>query len=172
MRLILILILTSALIGGFAAEESRLAEAKGGFSYLPPIGWTIKEIPGMKYRFSVDQPANQFAANINVVDEEFAGDLDAYVKANLAGLAKFYQKMEVAAQAEFITTNGAKAHRVVVNGTINNRDLRQVFFLFTGTGTRKYVMTCSALAADADQRDALFDAAAKSFQLTAAAPVP
>jgi len=172
MRHLLTLLLLAAFAGRLSAEEPRYADATGGFSYLPPAGWTLKDVPGMKYRFSIDKPADNFAANINVVDENFTDDLDTYLKANLAGLKNIYQKMEVVSQEPFVTTTGAKAFRVVVNGTVNNRELRQVFFLFTGTGTHKYVMTCTGLAADGDQRDAAFDGAGKSFQVTPATAVP
>lgn len=167
MHHILIVILLACFGIGFAAEDTRLIENNDGFSYSPPAGWTLKEIPGQKYRFAMDQPANQFAANINVVDEQFADGLDAYVKANLATLERVYQKMEVASQDGIVTTAGAKARRIVINGRVNDRDLRQVFFLFTGNGQTKYVMTCTALASDGDKRDALYDAAAKSFQVIA-----
>lgn len=166
----ILLLLFSFLTIAFSADEERLVEATGGFSYTPPVGWAIREFPGQKYRLSHDQPQNQFSANINVVDESFDGKLGAYVQANLATLEKFYQKFVMVSQGELVTTAGATAHRLTVNGRFNDKELRQIFYFFKGNGKTYFVMTCTSLASDGDQRDALFEKAAKSFQVTTAVP--
>ena len=65
------------------ADEPGRFHGKG-FSYLPPQGWALKEIPGLTNKVALATPADGFAPNLNVVDEEFGGSPDEYLEANLA----------------------------------------------------------------------------------------
>jgi hypothetical protein len=130
-----------------AEDPPRHIEAAGGFSFVPPQSWQVREIPGLKYKVVHGQPAAGFAPNINVVDEAFKGTLDAYVKQNVATLQRVFKKARILAeQEEFKTTAGLQGVRLMVENEQNARLLRQSFYFFA-KGDTKYVVTCTTLAA-------------------------
>lgn len=67
-------------------------EKAGGFSYDPPKGWQIIQLPGLKYRIAHGPTENEFAPNINVVDEAFMGTLAEYVDLNLENMKKMFRR--------------------------------------------------------------------------------
>ena len=56
---------------GAAREPGRHYEDVGEFSYVPPTGWTVTEFPGLKYKIVAGTPVEEFAPNVNFVDEPF-----------------------------------------------------------------------------------------------------
>jgi hypothetical protein len=71
-----------------ADEPTRYVESAGGFSFVPPEGWVLREFRGAKYKVVIGPVTANFAANINVVGESFAGSLDAYVKTSITTLTQ------------------------------------------------------------------------------------
>jgi hypothetical protein len=148
--------------GGKAPREQF--EKAGGFSYDPPKGWQVVEFPGLKYRSAHGPAENGFAPNINVVDETFAGSLAEYVDGNLATLKKMFTDFKLLKREDFQTEDGLPATRLVVEDNQQGRSLRQSFCFF-GNSTRKYVVTCTALAERGESLDALFAQSMKTFRL-------
>jgi hypothetical protein len=142
----------------------RLHEKAGGFSYDPPAEWTVISFPGLAYRVAHGPPEHEFAANINVVDEAFAGSLADYVEENLQSMEKMFGGMRVLRREEFKTKDGESAVRILTENEQQGRLLRQTF-VFIGEGARKYVFACTALAEGGDQLDAAFLESAQSFRL-------
>ena len=84
-------------------EARRHVELEGGFSYLPPTNWQIREFPGSKYKPAYGTRKDDFAPNINFVDEAFSASLDEYVSANLEAMKKFFKDFKVIKQEDFFT---------------------------------------------------------------------
>jgi hypothetical protein len=139
-------------------------EKAGAFSYDPPSGWQVVEFPGLKYRISHGPRENEFAPNINVVDEAFSGTLAAYVDANLQNLERLFVNLKVLSREDFRTQDNEAAVKVVTENEQQGRMLRQTFF-FIGSGNRKYVVTCTALADGGDKFDTAFAGSMETFRI-------
>lgn len=148
--------------GGSAQKKGRHYEEQGGFSYDPPAGWKVSEFPGLKYKISTGTPNNGFAPNLNVVDENYSGDLKSYLEANKANLQKLFQDYVEVKEDTFQTASGMSAYRLVTENTQQGKGLRQTFFMFE-KGSRKFVMTFSSLAEDGDKHDEEALSTAKTF---------
>ena len=147
-----------------ALAQTRLSEPAGGFSYLPPAGWHIKTLPGLKYKISYAMPANGFAPNINVVDEVSAMPLDKYLQFSMVGMRKAYTSLHVLKQAPFVTASGVHGERLAVDGVVGDKHMHQVFYVFPANN-RKIVVTASSLASDGGKYDAATDKSIKTFKL-------
>ncbi len=143
--------------------NNRLSTADGALSFELPQGWLTREMPGMKNYLAFGAPAQGFAPNINIVDEQAKMTLEQYQAACLAGMTKIMPDFKLAENAEFVTAAGVSGRRLVVTNTQGQIALRQVFFLLSGRDPIKFVVTCSALAADGETHDLEFDAAAQSI---------
>jgi len=147
-----------------AAVGERHVEGKGGFSFAPPKDWEFRDFPGMKYQIAFGPAADGFAPNINVVEENSQGTLDAYVEASEATLAKIFQKYKKISLAEFKLDGGAAAMKLVTTNEQQGKTLRQTFYLIDAND-KKFVVTCTALAEGGEKLDAAFDASIKTFKL-------
>lgn len=145
-------------------DPNRHYEEAGKFSFIPPDGWQMGELAGLKYQVAVGPVSDEFAPNLNIVDEAFSGALEEYAEANLTVLEQTLTNLNVVDQADFTTDDGAEALKVVLENTQNDRDLRQTLYFFDGPA-QKYVMTCTRLADGQTEVDALCDRAAQSFLL-------
>lgn len=149
---------------GRGRSPRQLYEKSGGFSYDPPSGWSVVEFPGLKYRISHGPRENDFAPNINVVDERFTGTLAEYIDVNLENTADVFVKMEVIGREDFSTEDGESGVRILIENEQQGRMLRQNFF-FIGPGVRKYVVTCTALVDGGDRFDRVFSESVETFRI-------
>jgi hypothetical protein len=163
-KLILTLVFVCGGCGGGSKAPRAAYDKAGGFSYDPPQGWRVVEFPGLKYRVSAGPTENGFAPNINVVDEKFSGSLSEYVELNLTTLKKMFVDFKVIKREDFQTDDGVAATRVVCEDTQQGQHLRQTF-CFLENSSRKYVVTCSALADGGEKLDALFAQSTKTFRI-------
>jgi hypothetical protein len=145
-------------------EKKRHTETGGGFSFIPPDGWTVKEFPGLKFKIAVGPAAAEFAPNINVVDEADDGKLDDYVKRNVAALQKVFKKGRLVKQEQFKTAAGLESARVIFEHEQQGKLLRQTFYFFD-KGKTKFVVTCTALAEGGEKLDPVFEASLKTFRI-------
>jgi hypothetical protein len=153
------------LCGGCGGKPPRAHyEKAGGFSYDPPKGWRIVDFPGLKYRISAGASENGFAPNINVVDEKFSGSLPTYVDLNMETMKKAFTDFKLLKREDFQTEDGLAAVRVVCEDTQQKQRLRQTFCFF-GDSSRKYVVTCTALAEGGEKLDPLFAESTKTFRI-------
>ena len=146
-----------------APSARRNVEEAGGFSFVPPEGWQTRLFPGLKYKIVFGTPANGFAPNINVVDEQFKGTLDAYVDASAATIQRVLKNAHVVKRDAFKTDDGTAGVRQVVEDEQQGKKLRQVFFFF-GRDDTKFVATCSTLADGGEKLDGAFETSMKSFR--------
>lgn len=145
------------------AEEKRHIDKDGGFSFVPPEGWAVREFPGLKYKLVFAPAENQFAANINVVDEAYTGTVTDYIKATQDVLPKAIKKFRLIKREEFQTTAGIKTERMIIEGEQQDRLLRQTFYLFP-TSKKMFVVTCTTLSAGGEKLDPTFEACMKTFR--------
>jgi hypothetical protein len=138
-------------------------EQAGGFSYDPPKDWQIMDFAGMKYRISHGPAANGFAANINVVEEKFSGSLNKYVDLNLDSMKNLLPEMTILKREDFQTEDRAEAIRLITQNKQQGRMLRQTFYFFSNS-SRKYVVTCTALADKGDGLDTAFADSMRTFR--------
>jgi hypothetical protein len=153
-----------SLIG--AGERPVLTEQEGGFSYTPPEGWQIAELPGLKFKISRGEPSNGFAPNMNVVDEAFSGKLDDYVEGNLKALEKIFKDFKKISNGSFETKAGIKGGKLVTQSNQQGMILQQTFYFFERKDGKKLVVTCSVLAADGAKFADIFDESMKTFSLS------
>jgi len=164
-RILAVVLTLTVVCAGCGGKPPRASyEKTGGFSYDPPKGWQAVEFPGLKYRISRGPTEGQFAPNINVVDETFAGTLAAYVDLNVENLKKMVGDFRLLKQEDFQTEDGLPATRLIIQDKQQGRVLRQTFCFF-GNSTRKYVVTCTALAQDGETLDGLFAQSMRSFRV-------
>ncbi len=139
-------------------------EKTGGFSYDPPSTWQIIELPGIKNRISRGAPESGFSPNINVVEEEFAGSLSAYADANLQSLEQVFKNLKILSREDFKTQDNEPAVKILIENEQQGSMLRQTFFFF-GSGKKKYVVTCTALAKGGGKFDTTFFETMKTFRI-------
>jgi hypothetical protein len=164
-NLILAIIILTVLPLSAADIGKRHKEAAGGFSFCPPQGWTVRALPGMKYSIAAGPASKGFAPNINVVDETADVSLADYVDASKKMLSKAFKGYKEVGKREFKTTSGLKGTRLVIQSDQNGTLLKQTFYFFAGTGDKKFVVTCSALASGGEEIDEVFEASLKTFVL-------
>lgn len=158
-----ILLTVAPLLAADVGKRHR--EAVGKFSFCPPQGWTMQNIPGMKYSIAAGPAANRFAPNINVVDENSRMTLNDYVETNKKMLAKAFKGYKELGKSEFKTTSGLKATRLVTQSDQEGTMVRQTFYFFAAKGDRKVTATCSALASGGKALDEVFEASLKTFAI-------
>ena len=124
----------------------------------------MTEVPGIKYRISAGPPAKRFAPNINVVDETFRGSLTAYVDGNMTGIENQLRDLKILAREDFKTNDNEAMVKVVIENKQQGRMLRQTFY-FVGSGRRKYVITCTALADGGAKLDPVFEESVATFRI-------
>jgi hypothetical protein len=145
------------------AEQRRHRESGGDFSFIPPEGWMVDEMPGLKYKIARGTPDRGFTNNMNFVDQDFAGPLDSYVDGNLQALEKIMNGFSMSSRDDLKTDTGERCIRLVTESIFNGTALEQRFYFFEN-GRKKIVLTCSRLAGSSPELDAAFDASAKTFR--------
>ncbi len=148
-----------------AQAGPQVTDAAGSFSYTAPDGWKVTTMAASKYKISYAKPSGGFAANFNVVEEASALSLPAYARASTTTLKSVMPGYRLVSQTPFVTKSGLHGFKVVTDAAPQGRKLRQTYFLFSGHGTRKLVVTASVLQAQAAQYARPIDAAMKTFTL-------
>ena len=161
-RLLTIVTLALCSVSTLGAEE-RLVIKDPLFSYLAPAGWAVRSLPQSKFKICHAAPDREFAPNINVVIESAPVGLDAYVNGNMAGLGRMFRGVKVVSNTPFTSAKGAKGRRLIVEFAHEGRQLRNLLYIFTGKGNRKYVVTGSGLKVYGSKYDQAFDSAAQTF---------
>jgi len=143
--------------------ESRYFEREGGFSYQPPRGWRIADIPGIKYKFVFGPPQDGFAPNMNFVDEAHSGSLQNYVDANLKVMQSMLKGFEKINQTTFKTGAGQTAIKLTTQAEQNGKMVRQIYYFFEASRDKKLVVTGSASARGKEVLDPIFDESVRTL---------
>lgn len=134
------------------ANSARYPSPDGLFSYVPPTGWRLAEVPGMKYKAAMGPQRDGFASNINVVDM------------NLASLRTMLAGFEFVERREFVTDNGDRGIKMVGTFSYTGYRLHASWYFFDA-GDKKLTATCTRLAGQSPDLDATLDQAMKSFRV-------
>jgi hypothetical protein len=161
--LMLLMVVTSALQAD--DKPARYVEKEGGFSFVLPPDWKVREFPGFKYQIAHGPAADGFAPNINFADEAFRGKLSDYVTANKRTLSAVFKDYKELGEAELKTDDGMPCIRLVAQCNHQGKVLRQTFYFFDLAPGRKLVATCSALADGGEKLDPVFEASLKTFRV-------
>jgi hypothetical protein len=149
--------------GQQSEEPRRHQEQAGGFSFIPPKDWEVRDFPGLKYKIVTAPLKAGFTSNINVVEEQSKGALEDYVKANITALEKVFKKCKIISHQPFKTESGLESARVVAEAEQGEKMLRYVFYFFSRDDT-KFVVTCTTLADGGEKLDPVLDSSLKSFR--------
>jgi hypothetical protein len=170
---IFLVALTTSMVTAGCGEHSGKDDGKppralhdkaGGFSYDPPPEWQITEFPGLKYLVSFGPRKNEFAANINVVDEKNPSSLPVYADGNIKMMKTAFKNITIISREDIKTQDNESAIKLIIEDEQEGRRLRQTF-LFIGGSTRKFVVTGTALAEGGAELDPVFDKSLKTFRL-------
>ena len=159
------LIASLVCLGCGGKPPRQVYEEAGGFSWDPPAGWQVAQVQGFKYRVAFGPVENEFTPNIWADDEEFAGTLAAYADAKLEKSEKMSVDLKVINREDLRTDDNGVGVKIVTETEQHGLMLRETFFLFSGSGDWKYVVTCTVLADGGAKWDAKFAESMKTFRV-------
>jgi hypothetical protein len=131
----------SSTVAGEAADQ-RYTPPDHAFSIIAPEGWEEKDMPGMKYKVFITQPAEKFAPNMAFVDEASSLSLKDYVDASrklLAGTSTSFKELSL---EPFTTEGSLQGYRLSFKNRYMEINLLQTQYYFS-TPEKKLIVTCS-----------------------------
>jgi hypothetical protein len=126
----------------------------------------MKEMPGMKFKSSVGPPEDGIAPNLQVVDAHSPHDFVFVTDSYLQAMENASEEFKLVERAEFVTASGLKGLRMIVTTKQGKLRLRQVIYVFPGTGDQLFINTGTASAKVGRGLDHVFDAAMTTFAIT------
>lgn len=156
------------------AQENckRHAEPKGGFSFCPPEGWTIKEDPNLKYKLMFGPRSDGFTPNLTVSE---LANMPLSVKEMVAlfrtqspeQMTKGIGASEIGPlnESDFITTSKQAGIKLAFQSVTDGTRHRHTLYFFAGKGDNKLLVTFTALETQAQVLDSVFDRSMKTWQM-------
>ena len=164
--LFLIAVLSFIGCGSATREEGRHYEKSGRYSIALLDSWEAVEMAGLRYKILMIIEDDGSGANINFVDDIFAGDLSVYVDATIDQLSTFFgQNMQITERSDFVTLKNLKGEKLVTNSFQNNVRVRQLFYMFSGN-RKTITITGTVLENAGETYDELFDRTVETFEWT------
>ncbi|PTY06803.1 hypothetical protein DB346_00655 [Verrucomicrobia bacterium LW23] len=149
------------------ATAEPVASEELGVSFEVPSEWKVitnKQVS--KYPIALGPKEADFTANINMVNEEFGGNINDYVEANMRTLRKEFKNLKEVDSSKFTTDSGVEGWRVITEHDTFGKDLRQSFFFFKSLKGKNYlVITTSSLTSVGAQLQPTFDKILKTVTL-------
>jgi hypothetical protein len=165
-------VLAGALTLPAAAQPPCKRNSESGFSYCSPEGWTLKQSLEDKFKTFLGPASNTLTPSINARDEDNGVALAEHVAASIKYILASPQKagataIAVLGQSDFVTASGQRGIKVVfhLENSAKALTVRTYQYYFSGRGSQKLVVTCTALEADRNALEPIFDRALKTFQL-------
>lgn len=149
----------------FAENGDRIYENSGNFSYCPPLGWSVTEISGLKYKVVVGPSEGNFTPNINFVDEEYNGNLISYVSTSLTELESIFPGYKLLSRSPFNTDSGIKGEQVIISITLSGVPVRSILFILPISNRKYMVITCTIWDSAATGYLPIFEQSIKTFEL-------
>jgi hypothetical protein len=162
-RTVLLFAVALNLIGTLTAQ-SVYSDRLGDFTYAFPSDWSIRDYPGMKYKIAVGEVKDNFAQNINVVDEAFGGTMEEYVSATKGLLEQYFVEYKILKEESFANDEGLNSWKIVVENLQQKIRVRQYFYIFNKDGMF-FVATCSVLSSETEEIEKKFDSIMKTFKI-------
>ena len=144
--------------------EPRHYEPLGNFSIIPPAGWNVTEYPGLKFHIFMGLNPDGFIPNLVFVDENFSGNMNAYIEANMQSLIFFVPDFVTLSRSSFITDSGISGEQIHINNTQHGNFLRQIFYFFLIEDGRYLVITATVPEFAAEDYIPIFDACIRTFE--------
>jgi hypothetical protein len=148
----------------FADNGPRIYNNEGKFSFCPPLNWTEREFPGLKYKLVAGPTESNFTVNISLLDDTYNGTLQEYVNGNVTQLST--HGYTIVNRKTFRTNSGISGECVTTNSTQNGFFLKQVFYFLPASNDNYFVITCSALDRYSAKYLSAFEDSIKTFELT------
>jgi len=147
-------------------EKGSIPIAEAPFTFELPQDGEFADFPGMKYQvgYLKLQDGDDFRANVNAVDEAFAGSLREYGDAIENGLQRIVPEFKKLSAKQIKTKSGAPAFRMVYESRQQGRDLTQVSYVIDG-GDVMYILTGTTSRLTTDRDLPVFDTIAQSFRV-------
>ena len=139
------------------------------FSYVPPSGWKLVEVPDASdYKIAHGEIVQGFGPNISVIAGESSKSLDLVAVELMASAKAKHKGFAFLEKSDFTTSDGLRGIKLAFesdapSGMVNKR-LRHVHYYFNA-GAKAFVAACWALAADGKKHDPAFDSAMKTFRI-------
>lgn len=164
------MLLAMLVVGGCTKSEppgpKRRVEAAGGFSFLPPKGWTAHKIEGNDFAVYLSQgdppSALEFRRDLSVPDHADA------VQFLVQRAEKVYEDSGLLEAADFTTDSGLRGKRIVLENRTRKDGkpaaIRQIIYLFPNGGNTHTFWGSAPVDAET-KFDPIFDAVAKSYRL-------
>lgn len=156
------LAIASAVSGETANQRYQAPD--NAFSFVPPEGWEQRDMPGLKYKIFITQPAEKFAPNLSFVDEHSNASLKDYVDANRKVMATTSPNFKEISLAPFTAEGGLPGYRLSFKNRYTEVNVIQTQYYF-GTPEKKFVVTCSMAEKDNRPIFSQCDQSLKTFQL-------
>ncbi len=156
-------------------ESIRVTETAGGFSYVPPAGWTVGTgVPfsSLKYRGYIGDLDGGLKGAFIVQEVDSPKSLDASIQDDIAEYQKQTPAPNILSNTPFVTTSGLQGIKLVAELTQNDVLKRFVFYWFSGKGNQKIVIVAAWLASFGDKYEPVTDASMKTFALVAPEEAP
>lgn len=173
-KIILAILLTVAFPLVSLAQEpcKRHVEPKGGFSFCPPEGWSIKEDPKQEYQVILGPRSDDFTPNVGVSElKNFPVSLkdmvSTFTKQSSEEMAKQLGASEVGplTQSDFVTSSKQPGIKLAFQSVTNGLRLRSTMYFFAGKGDNRILVTFTTLEKQAEVLDSAFDRSMKTWQL-------
>jgi hypothetical protein len=171
-------------LGQIQLGDRHLASDRS-FSFQPPANWQIEVVTGLAYATfvqadapnpvdasptlpsdaAIEAPGDPFKANISIFSDTYSGTVDDYAAVNLSSVSKAFANFQILSQTEFSTNSDLAGIVIVAKSEQLGNQLWQSFYIFDAPGQRKLVITCTALASEADRFAPIFAASIKTLQI-------
>lgn len=146
----------------FSDEINRYYEPAGGFSYIPPEGWTIEKIPKFEYKMLLGPADPTYTPNVHFQKEVYEGSLNEFVSYSLDRITKARSVVTFVESSTFNTYAGLNGYKAILTNQMDGIPLYYVIY-FLDAGREKFGITYSRLFSKDEKFDNVIDATIRSF---------
>ena len=149
-----------------AKKPMRHVEKAGGFSFVPPAGWTFRKVAGQKFSVGVGPPLDKgWVPQIDFVVHPYKATLPVFVAGQKKFMATGYKNFKLLGEKNLKTESGAKGIAVLFLGETNGQKLRHYHCYFDLSPSKKTWIMCAVPVTNGDKLDAAFEASFKTWRL-------
>lgn len=159
-KLLLLLVLP---ISASAALGPRHVEAGSGYSFQPPAGWTVIQLPGLPFLTVAGPPADEGVPGLSIHKDEEDRALAVVLAAKRAEVMGEGQL--VVLDTAFNTASGLGGRRLVTTQGTGSEAMRWNYFVLPGRGSSVFIMESMAYGPAAAALDATFMESAMSWEV-------
>lgn len=155
--------------GGSPMEKElsqRFRDEVGGFSYVPPMGMVLMNVPGFRFKTPTSPPVNGITSIVAFRKEPLPASADATAaeKALINILNLECKGQRQVAKEEFATASGLAGTRYVFEKDVaQGQQQRTILFASAPAKESRYIVICITRTGPGQVADEVFDAFLKSF---------